>query len=271
MSEKVRPKTIRELIDLCNSLPRGRRIVGYVSTLGFFLFVAALGVAVYFKTGFFTYLVLALCLFLSTAHSNYALDVNLTQRKVRRIDYWYVGAATIGMLWAVASYSHQRNAVITRVLLKAHQAAEEPVREKAITSINDLSKLLCEGTVTKVSIAPCDGLRKLSAEMKPHLSPDQIKSFKDRLSKDVMLPYARLFPRDLLVPNLFSPFSAVDIRLDDWSQFMESAPSQATPERDEEMEIVFGLGQWVVWPFFLAYALALRITKVTTDVFEWAK
>src|SRR5438445_903139 len=116
MSEKVRPKTIRELIDLCNSLPRGRRIVGYVSTLGFFLFVAALGVAVYFKTGFFTYLVLALCLFLSTAHSNYALDVNLTQRKVRRIDYWYVGAATIGMLWAVASYSHQRNAVITRVL-----------------------------------------------------------------------------------------------------------------------------------------------------------
>jgi hypothetical protein len=33
-----------------------------------------------------------------------AFAQNLTQRKVRRIDYWYLGAATIdiGMLFAVA-------------------------------------------------------------------------------------------------------------------------------------------------------------------------
>jgi hypothetical protein len=42
------------------------------------------------------------------------------------------------------------------------------------------------------------------------------------------------------------------------------------PQRDEQSEIMLGLGQWVIWPFLLAYALALRITKMTVDVFEWA-
>ncbi len=61
--------------------------------MGFLIFVTALIIAIYFKTGFFSYLVLAFLMFISTMHSNYALAQNLTQRKVRKIDYWYVGAA----------------------------------------------------------------------------------------------------------------------------------------------------------------------------------
>lgn len=269
--EKAKPKTFREFIDLCNSLPRGRRIVGYAATIGVFVLLAALAAAIYFKVGFFAYLVLAFCLFLCSAHSNYALNVNLTQRKVRRIDYWYLGAATIGMLGAAASYSHQRDAVITKIFMKAHQAAEEPVREKVLSSVADLNKLLCEGTIAKKSKAPCDGLKRLSAEIKPHMPSEQIRSIKARLDNEVMMPYAMLFPRDLLVPSLFSPFSIVAIRLKDWAEFMQEAPSEEVSSRDEDVEMIFGLGQWVIWPFFFAYALALRITKVTTDVFEWAK
>jgi len=53
---------------------------------------------------------------------------------------------------------------------------------------------------------------------------------------------------------------------------MRLAPQQSTSSgRDDKTEMLFGLGQFVVWPFFLAFALALRITKVTVDVFEWAK
>src|SRR6267378_3034060 len=98
MPKNVKPKTIRELIDFCNTLPRGRRIVGYVSTAGFFVFFIALLLAGYFKTGFLSYLILAFLMFLSTTHSNYSLAHSLTQRKVRRIDYWYVGTAAIGLL-----------------------------------------------------------------------------------------------------------------------------------------------------------------------------
>ncbi len=100
---------------------------------------------------------------------------------------------------------------------------------------------------------------------------EQIRSIKARLDNEVMMPYAMLFPRDLLVPSLFSPFSIVAIRLKDWAEFMQEAPSEEVSSRDEDVEMIFGLGQWVIWPFFFAYALALRITKVTTDVFEWAK
>jgi hypothetical protein len=271
MGQTVKPKTFRELIELFSSFPRGRRIVGYVSLTGVFVLIIALSLAVYFQAGFFTYLVLALCLFLSSSHSSYAFTQNLTQRKVRRIDYWYLSAATIGMLFAVAAYSNQRDAVIAKMFLIAHETAEEPIREKVVSSVNDLSKLLCEGTIAKVSLAPCEGLKKFSGDIKPHLAPLQINSLKERLSKDVTLPYARLFPKDLLVPNLFTPFSTVEIRLDGWAEFMQSAPSQTTLQRDEQAEIMFGLGQWVIWPFLLAYALALRITKVTIDVFEWAQ
>lgn len=271
ISEKAQPKTFREFIDVCNSLPRGRRIVGYAATIGVLALLAALALGIYFQAGFFAYLVLAFCLFLCSAHSNYALNVNLTQRKVRRIDYWYLGAATIGMFGAVASYSHQREAVIMKIFMKAHQAAEEPVREKVLSSVADLNKLLCEGTIAKKSKAPCDGLKKVSAEIKPHMPSEQITAIQKRLSNEVMMPYALLFPRDLLVDSLFSPFSIVQVRLDDWAEFMQSAPSEELSTRDEDLEMLFGLGQWVVWPFFFAYALALRITKVTTDVFEWAK
>jgi hypothetical protein len=271
MSQTVKPKTIREFVEFCNSFPRGRRVVGYVSTIGFFVFIAALCVAIYFQVGFFTYLVLALCLFLSSAHSSYAFAANLTQRKVRKIDYWYLGAATLGMLLLAAAYSNQRDTVISKMLLIAHQSAEEPIREKVISSVAELSKFLCEGTIAKASIAPCEGLKKFSVEIKPHLSAQQIKSLKERFTKDVTLPYGRIFPRELIVPQLFSPLSAVDIRLDDWAEFVQSAPSQTALQRDEQAEIMFGLGQWVIWPFLLAYALALRLTKVTIDVFEWAK
>ena len=40
---------------------------------------------------------------------------------------------------------------------------------------------------------------------------------------------------------------------------------------DDETKIMLDLGQLIIWPFLFAFALALRITKVTIDVFEWAK
>jgi hypothetical protein len=273
MSKNVKPDTFRELIDFCSTLPRGRRIVGYISTAGFFVFFIALFFAAYFKTGFITYLILAFLMFLSTTHSNYALAQNLTQRKVRRIDYWYVGAATFGLLLFAAGYSNQREVVVTRMFVLTHQAGEEPVREKVASSLTTLSKFLCNTEIVRASATPCDGLKKFSEEIKPLLSADQIKGLSDKFKKEVTLPYGQIFSLEELktIPSLFSPLSIVQIRLDDWVEYMRSAPPQIVSPRDEEAEILFGLGQLVIWPFVLAYALALRITKVTVDVFEWAK
>jgi hypothetical protein len=270
MGETVKFKTVREALDFYQTYPRGRRIVGYVSTVGWLVLFVALFLAVYLQIGFISYLVLAFLMFLCTTHSNYALAQNLTQAKVRRIDYWYLGVAAVGLLLFAAGYSSQRDAVLTRILVAAHQAAEEPVRQKVTESIEKLTALICD---PKVSVPKtCEGVRRFGGEIKPHLSEKQVKELNERFMKEVILPYAKTFPLEKLnAPGIFSPFSVVTLRLDDWEAHMRELPGATLVKHDEDAEMLFGLGQLVLWPFLLAYALALRITKVTIDVFEWAK
>src|SRR5205809_8079742 len=103
--------------------------------------------------------------------------------------------------------------------------------------------------------------------------PKDIAAFQERFSKEVTLAYGRLFTIEQIntIPNLFSSFSVLQVRMGDWRKYLEEAPKFQPTARDEDTELLFGLGQWFVWPFLFAYALALRITKVTIDVFEWAK
>jgi hypothetical protein len=273
MSGKVKPKTLREVFELYNSFPRGRRIVGYVSTAGWLVFFVAFWLAVYYGTGFITYLVLAFLAFLCTTHSNYAFAQNLTQRKVRRIDYWYLGTAAIGLLLFAAAYSNQRDVVLTKIFVAAHQSGEEPIREQVVSSLANLSDFLCTDGMLRTFPKPCEGLKSFSKEIRPHLSSEQISGLSEKFANEVTSPYTRIFPIEKLKenPRIISPLSIIQVRLDDRAAYMRTAPSQTAVQRDEESEIVFGLGQLVIWPFLLAYALALRITKVTIDVFEWAK
>jgi hypothetical protein len=172
MSEIAKPKTFREFIDFCNTLPRGRRIVGYVSTIGFLVFLIALIIGIYFKTGFLSYLVLAFLIFISTMHSHYALAQSLTQRKVRMIDYWYVGAAAIGLVLFAAGYSNQRDLVLTKLFVAAHRSGEELLRENVSSSLADVSKFLCSAKMVRASRTPCEGAKRFAAEIKPHLTAD---------------------------------------------------------------------------------------------------
>jgi hypothetical protein len=177
------------------------------------------------------------------------------------------------LLLFAAAYSNQREVVLTRLFVAAHQSGEEPVREKVVASIDDLSEFLCRAEMVRSTPAPCQGIKRFAEEIKPHLTADQIKALDDKFTKLVTLPYGRMFSLEQVknTPSLFSPLSIVQVRLNDWAGYMRDAPPQTVSPRDEEAEILFGLGQLVIWPFFLAYALALRITKVTVDVFEWAK
>ena len=131
-------------------------------------------------------------------HSNYALAPNLTQRKVRKIDYWYVGAAAIGLMLFAAGYSNQRDLVLTKLFVAAHQAGEEPVREKVASSLADVSKFLCSADMAQSFRTPCEGAKRFAAEIKPHLTADQIKALGDTYDKWVTLPYGRIFTTEQL-------------------------------------------------------------------------
>jgi len=272
MAEVTRPKTFRELLDSLNELPKGRRITAYVSTIGFFVFPAGIGIAYYLDAGFITYLALTFFWFLSSFHSNYAVMSNLSRRAVRRIDYWYLGAGTIGLFLFAVQYSTQRDTTLSRVYVKVHQAGEAPLRAEVDQQFAYLTGFLCDA-VAKRAKAPCAAIKRLAPELKPSMTPEEIATFQERFSKEVTLAYGRLFTIEQLntIPHLFSSFSVLEIRIEDWHKHMENAPRFQAKPRDEDTELLFGLGQWFVWPFLFAYALALRITKVTIDVFEWAK
>jgi hypothetical protein len=135
-----------------------------------------------------------------------------------------------------------------------------------------LNEFLCD-TVAKRAKAPCVAIKRIAPELKSTMPPEDIAAFQERFSKEVTLAYGRLFTIDQLNtnPSIFSSFSTLQVRLEDWRKHLEIAPKFQPTARDEDTELLFGLGQWFVWPFLFAYALALRITKVTIDVFEWAK
>lgn len=272
MPETTTPKTFRELLDSLKELPRGRRITACIATLGFFVFPAGMGLAYYLDAGFITYLALAFFWFLSSFHSNYAMMPNLTQRAVRRIDYWYLGAGTIGLFLFAVQYSTQRDTTLSRVYIKVHQAGEGPLRADVDKQFAYLNKFLCDTLVQRAKV-PCEAIKRIAPDLKPSMTPEEIAVFQERFSKEVTLAYGRLFRVDQLdtIPHLFSSFSVLQVRMDDWRKYLEGAPKFETKPRDEDTELLFGLGQWFVWPFLFAYALALRITKVTIDVFEWAK
>ncbi|QQO30913.1 hypothetical protein JJC00_19775 [Bradyrhizobium diazoefficiens] len=269
-----RPKTFREFIDAVQRFPRGRRIIVYVSTLGFFVLPVALFFAYRAEVGFVTELALAFLWFLLASHAHYASEPNLSQRKVRRIDYWYLGAATIGLFLFAVGYTGQRDLTLSRMSVKVHQEGEAPFRSDVEKSAAYLSEFLC-GSIAKFSAQPCEGIKRIAAEIRPNLSAEQIDALEGRFRNEVTLPYGGLFTLEKLreKPSIFSSLSVFEIRLESWRDYMKGAPKfEATAKGlNEEAEIMLGLGQWVVWPFVLAYALALRITKVTIDVFEWAR
>lgn len=268
------PKTFREFVTWTEQFPRGRRVVGWITSIGFFVFPCLIGVAYYVRAGFITYLALTFFWFLSWSHANFAFAQNLTQRRVRTIDYWYLGAAAVGLFLFAVGYEDQRETALTRIQMKMHQSGELPVIEDVKKSFADLENRMCDPSITSKATAPCVNIKKLAVDAHPGLSPKEITVLKDRLSDEVNMPYGRLFsPEQLSKGNIFMPAAVLSVRLDDWHRYMEDAPKADTRLKpaDDDSALMFGLGQWVLWPFLLALALALRITKVTVDVFEWAK
>lgn len=132
---------------------------------------------------------------------------------------------------------------------------------------------LCDAENSPRFVRACEGAKRFAEEIKPHLTADQIAAIDKKFGEEVSRPYGFAFPIEQLRlrPELFSRLSIVRINLDEWANYMRLMPTTTASTSNEFTDILFGVGQLVVWPFLLSYALALRLTKVTIDVFEWAK
>jgi hypothetical protein len=261
-----------ELKEFAARLPPGRRIAGYAGIPAFFIFPILFGCAYYYEWGYTAGLVLAFLWFLFMTHSKYAFLKNLTQSRVRKIDYWYLGAASIGLLVFAIGYANQREMLFGKAMTSAFRIGEEKFRDDVVSRHKQFQSITCSPNVVRLSNRACEASTRFIDEIKPGLSLEQVKTLEERF-RMVAEQYTRLYAYDQIqkIPNFFMPQAVVKVAIDDWRKYMEYLPTTAEPKRDENIEMLFGVGQIIVWPFLFAYALALRITKVTIDVFEWAK
>jgi hypothetical protein len=255
-------------VQTANNLPTDERLVVARTTLLLTVCAfVALAVELYIRTDFIPTLVTFFIFALCTTHTYYASVKNLTQAQVRKIDYWYLGAATIGLFMFTVGYSEQRDAAVTRSSEYAYQQRKVEFQTEVANALIAYKNETCKNEFKRlISDQTCAVGEVIAKEITPDISPDLIGHFLYRLKK------ARI---EVIKRGQNVSFERVNKRVEQSLIFLktlkENVPKKNNVHTDEEVGLWFSFGQYVIWPFLLAYALALRITKVTADVFEWAK
>src|ERR1700683_1718286 len=164
MSDQTKQNPFRELAARHNATPRGRRLLGYSGGVCCIVCLIGIFVAYQREAGFIVLLVLTFLLFLFGDHYKYAFMENLSQRKVRRMDYWYLGAVSIGLFLAAFGYSTQRETTIARFNENIYEAGESSIIAEMSDGMGSLSKFLCVDL--KNAKESCAGLKKVASEIR---------------------------------------------------------------------------------------------------------
>ena len=230
-------------------------------------------VAIYwFQLGYVPGLIVAFICFLSLTHFAYASNSKLNQRMARMIDYWYLGVAAIGLFVFVLAYSGQRDLLYDKAVVAAYLLNEGERRADMVKVLTAISETMCRDNIVAKSRVPCDNAKVFHENVKPGMTGPQIAEVEDKFVKVVWLPYDLLFEDEQKKreTGFDLPLAAVQLRFDMWRDYVLRTPPIKEPDANEMKELVFGVGQMLIWPFLLAAALALRLTKVTIDVYGWA-
>jgi uncharacterized membrane protein len=258
----------------------GRRIVGILSIIGVFGFGAAIVYSGHVRAGYIYYLVFTFLWFLALFHAGYAYSQRLTQRQVRKIDYWYLGAAALGMLLFALGVTNQREVVLGRGLEMIYKEEERVKRQTVVDRANAYSAIACGQEITKISRASCDHsgefLRVIQSDAALQKLKELTISFGDTNIKNMVDLRRKRAAAKLETGGSDDPLliASVDLKMamEQLQGWRLRTPPPESPGKtfDENAELVLAVGQTIVWPFLLAFALALRIAKVTVDVFGWA-
>jgi len=219
---------------------------------------------------------------LSMFHCYYAVK-QVTTREARKIDYWYLSIAAIGVLFFAIGYSDQRLDYLgqfERGMVESNaDGAVSHVKYVAGEYLNIACNLSDSQATTE---ADCDRAQEmfrssrkpLTASTMAQLGVDFSKVYEAEKEKGVVGYQKRVdgFSRDELLRTMGRVQSAIEDAVERMKR-NDSMPAWQPPPKQgrDTYKVLLGLGQVVLWPFILALALALRITKVTIEVERWAK
>lgn len=214
--------------------------------------------------GFLSRLAIWFLAFLSYFHANYALKENLTIDEVRRIDYFYLGAAALGLFILAGNYSEQRAQIY------AEMFADVDDKRIALDSRTSIYAIVaCDRRAV-----PDDNHCKKAEEVRAALKTDPDPPILVKMNSEF---FQWLHSPESNEPRTVERDAVIDLGLKVWESLGPYARAKATAaslknvKPAEQRPKYDWIGQAVIWPFVLAIAFALRITKVTVEANRWAE
>jgi hypothetical protein len=209
---------------------------------------------------------------LFTFHAGFGLARSLNPRLVRAIDYVYLATAAFGVLVFALNYGEKRDEYLRNERQARHQIELTEARAETRKAIADLERVSCEQMIRQISPLYCERAKTLAQTLDVDASREKRQAAVLAYSDDVETPpkldepwavtaYRRLQDQVLEFRMAEQGINIAELLY----QFNEPLPRRepGEPGEDDKLNLLFS------WPFILAFAFALRITKTTIEVFDW--
>jgi hypothetical protein len=214
---------------------------------------------------FLTKLALWFLFCLSGFHWYFGAATALTPTRVRLIDYVYLGVGAFGVFVLTMGYENRRDAYF-------HAMEIEKIEQDAVAARRELigDAIAIEGEACKVNVVNlmpsyCEAAKKLRASFERNPTFEEIEAAVAQYREVAKPPSPLDVERTIAYQKLerltlFLGMGARSAKID--KLFLEAlGPPEADPHKE-----AFGL---FTWPFILAFALGLRITRTTIEVLDW--
>jgi hypothetical protein len=235
------------------------------------------GVVLVLKWGelaFVSLLFLSFTLFLSASHAKYAFLEKLTVRSVKLIEYFYLGTATLGLILFAAAYEGQRNVHLMEFWTEMRPFFEKDVKQNIEKRLWAFIGAVCRPGPSK-NAEFCDEGRQLVEMFERKFDTGSLREM-ERAFKNFLDEEGKRMRGETSSNNSTIWISASELLGALRDGIRDLGGGQTVSSGDEiqtkkDLGILLGLAQTVIWPFVLAFALAMRITKVTIEVLNWTE
>jgi len=200
-----------------------------------------------------------------------AAYTQLTAAQSRAIDYVYLGVATIGVFVLAMNYEEDRYEYRQNKYVAEAEVELQKTKQNLASAVVHNQQMLCQLNIVSSMPEYCAQAKQLVQDFQ---AEDRAKDTADGS------PAINLF-----LSNIHAPRDADETK----KQLYRIVESELLRLQSANLSVKVDLGfiefqkpmprgpeqhsAWQVftWPFILAFALALRLTRTTIEVFDWTK
>lgn len=253
-----------------------RVVVSFFSGVATGLLVILLTASFFWSWNFILKVIVWFFLCVAICHWIFASSRSLDVTTVRKIDYLYLGVAAAGILVLSSQYTEQRAQLAAQLEVRSAELDESRELRRLRVTLGVYVSSACGRMGTPRSVEHCELARQIDELLDTRYTTAQLDNVITRLVRlklSPIVPSIPLAPFELNSPSLHEEAGARLLwSLQDIVRIRQGVSTDKGPAKEatpSQVQRVTQVGQLILWPFILALAFALRITKVTVEVLEW--